>query len=63
MITTEANLPVATMKKLDRYLTARTQVYRFQSVGYLDKGGPVARIEIPFQIGFTPHGHWMNFDR
>jgi carotenoid cleavage dioxygenase len=24
--------------------------------------GPIARIEMPFQIGWTPHGHWMDFD-
>jgi carotenoid cleavage dioxygenase len=24
--------------------------------------GPIARIELPFQIGWTPHGHWMDFD-
>jgi carotenoid cleavage dioxygenase-like enzyme len=23
--------------------------------------GPIARIELPFQIGWTPHGHWMDF--
>ena len=23
--------------------------------------GPVTRIELPFQIGWTPHGHWMDF--
>ena len=23
--------------------------------------GPVCRIELPFQIGWTPHGHWMSF--
>ncbi|MGH9035412.1 MAG: carotenoid oxygenase family protein [Acidimicrobiia bacterium] len=23
--------------------------------------GPLARIELPFQIGWTPHGHWMSF--
>ncbi|MGV9870874.1 carotenoid oxygenase family protein, partial [Rhodococcus koreensis] len=23
--------------------------------------GPVARIEIPFLMGWTPHGHWMDF--
>ena len=23
--------------------------------------GPVCRIEIPFLLGFTPHGHWMDF--
>ncbi|MHB8694353.1 MAG: carotenoid oxygenase family protein [Solirubrobacteraceae bacterium] len=23
--------------------------------------GPIATIELPFQIGWTPHGHWMDF--
>jgi carotenoid cleavage dioxygenase len=23
--------------------------------------GPICRIEIPFLLGFTPHGHWMDF--
>ncbi|HEY1969810.1 MAG TPA: carotenoid oxygenase family protein [Pseudonocardia sp.] len=23
--------------------------------------GPIARIELPFLIGWTPHGHWMDF--
>jgi hypothetical protein len=23
--------------------------------------GPIARVELPFQIGWTPHGHWMDF--
>jgi carotenoid cleavage dioxygenase len=23
--------------------------------------GPVATIDLPFQIGWTPHGHWMDF--
>jgi carotenoid cleavage dioxygenase-like enzyme len=23
--------------------------------------GPVCHIELPFQIGWTPHGHWMSF--
>jgi carotenoid cleavage dioxygenase len=23
--------------------------------------GPICRIEIPFLLGFTPHGHWMEF--
>ncbi|HME16827.1 MAG TPA: hypothetical protein VKG83_15540 [Mycobacterium sp.] len=22
---------------------------------------PICRIEIPFLLGFTPHGHWMDF--
>jgi carotenoid cleavage dioxygenase-like enzyme len=23
--------------------------------------GPIAKIELPFMIGWTPHGHWMDF--
>lgn len=23
--------------------------------------GPIARIELPFMMGWTPHGHWMDF--
>ena len=29
----------------ERYITARTQVYRVQALGYFDGGGPTARIE------------------
>ena len=25
------------------------------------RAGPVCHIELPFQIGWTPHGHWMSF--
>lgn len=25
--------------------------------------GPIARVEMPFLIGWTPHGHWMDFRR
>jgi hypothetical protein len=42
---TKANLPIQTVKNLDRYITARTQVYRFQAIGYYEQGGPVSRIE------------------
>lgn len=24
--------------------------------------GPIARIELPFLMGWTPHGHWMDFN-
>jgi hypothetical protein len=34
-----------TLRKLDPYITARGDVFRVQSVGYFDGGGPVARIE------------------
>jgi DNA uptake protein ComE-like DNA-binding protein len=42
---TEANLTPAKLQAMERYVTARSQVYRVQSMGYFDKGGPVARIE------------------
>ncbi len=42
---TEANLPASKLATLERYLTAQTQVYRVQSLGYFDKGGPIARVE------------------
>ena len=41
----EANLPAKTLQALERYITARTSVYRVQSVGYFDGGGPTARVE------------------
>src|SRR5262249_13849896 len=41
----QANIPATTMQSLERYVTSRTQVYRFQSVGYFDGGGPTARVE------------------
>jgi hypothetical protein len=42
---TEANIKASTLQALERYITGRTQVYRVQSVGYFDSGGPTARIE------------------
>ncbi|HEX3147103.1 MAG TPA: type II secretion system protein GspK [Gemmataceae bacterium] len=41
----DASLPVATLQSLERYATARTQVYRVQSIGYFDEAGPMARVE------------------
>jgi hypothetical protein len=42
---TEANISPATLSKLDKYITTRSQVYRVQSLGYFDGGGPTARVE------------------
>lgn len=42
---TQLGVSPTTMAKLDKYITATTQVYRFQVLGYFDGGGPVARIE------------------
>jgi type II secretory pathway component PulK len=38
-------LPPQSLQALERYITARTQVYRVQSIGYFDEGGPMARVE------------------
>lgn len=42
------------MQRLDRFLTARGDVYRVQSVGYFDAGGPVSRIEAVIDATQTP---------
>jgi hypothetical protein len=44
-LVTEAGVSPTKMESLDQYLTARSQVYRVQSLGYLDGGGPTARVE------------------
>jgi len=44
-LVTEAGLKPTTVQALDRYVTGRSQVYRVQSIGYFDKGGPTARME------------------
>jgi type II secretory pathway component PulK len=42
---TECNVTPTKLQALERYITARTQVYRIQSIGYFERSGPVARIE------------------
>jgi type II secretory pathway component PulK len=42
---TEANISPATLSKLEKYITTRSQVYRVQSLGYFAGGGPTARVE------------------
>jgi type II secretory pathway component PulK len=42
---TKAGFTIAKLKALEKYITARTQVYRIQSLGYSSAGGPVARVE------------------
>jgi hypothetical protein len=44
-LVTEASMSPQKVQTLDRYITARSQVYRVQSLGYFDGGGPAARIE------------------
>jgi len=45
---TEANLPPATLRALEKYVTGRSQVYRVQAVGHFERGGPTARLEAVF---------------
>ncbi|MBI1917874.1 MAG: general secretion pathway protein GspK [Planctomycetes bacterium] len=42
---TQANLDVNKLKTLEKFITARSQVYRVQVVGHFKDGGPTARIE------------------
>jgi len=42
---TEAGISPAMMKRLDKYITTTTQVYRFQSLGFFEEGGLAVRFE------------------
>src|SRR5262245_47856245 len=42
---TQANLDVNKLKTLEKFITARTQVYRIQVKGYFPGGGPSVRLE------------------
>lgn len=42
---TEANLKADTLKKLEKTITTKSQVYHVQAIGYFDDGGPAARVE------------------
>jgi type II secretory pathway component PulK len=41
----EAGFKASTLKTLEKYVTARSQVYRVQVVAQFDGGGPSARVE------------------
>lgn len=41
----EANLTPAKLQAIERFVAARSQVFRVNSLGYFERGGPVARIE------------------
>lgn len=42
---TDANISADKMRSLERYITARTQVYRVQVLGQFEQPGPSARVE------------------
>ncbi len=44
-LVTDAGVDARTAQSLERYITARSQVYRFQSVGFFRQPGPATRIE------------------
>lgn len=46
----EANLPASVCRTLERYVTCRTQVYRVQSLGTFEGGGPAARVEAVIDV-------------
>ncbi|HUQ70926.1 MAG TPA: hypothetical protein VM165_15465, partial [Planctomycetaceae bacterium] len=43
---TDGLVDIWAMRELDKFLTARGDVYRAQILGFFDGGGPVARIEV-----------------
>ncbi len=47
---TEANLRIDLLRKLDKYVTTRSQVFRVQVVGYFDEKGPSARVEAVIDV-------------
>jgi type II secretory pathway component PulK len=59
---TEANINPSVLQTLEKYITARAQVFRVQSVGYFDGGGPTARIEavIDTNNGRPRIVHWRD---
>jgi hypothetical protein len=42
---TEAGFEPDAVRRLERYITTRSQVYRVQVVGYYELGGPTVRLE------------------
>ena len=47
---TAAGLKPTVLQSLERYVTARTQVYRVISVGHFDEAGPIARVEAVIDV-------------
>ena len=47
-------LSLSEMRALDQYVTARGDVFRAQSVGHFDEGGPHVRIEALIDASTMP---------
>jgi uncharacterized membrane protein YgcG len=50
----EGLVSASTMASLDPYITSRGDVYRVQSVGFFDEGGPVVRLEAIVDAAVQP---------
>jgi hypothetical protein len=44
-LVTEADMEIASLRDYEQYFTARSQVFRFQVVGYFETNGPTTRLE------------------
>ncbi len=53
-LVTEGVCSATTMQSLDPYLTSRGDIYRVQSVGFFDEGGPVVRLEATIDAAVQP---------
>lgn len=51
---TEGLTDVATLRKLDKYLTARGDVYRATAIGHFGSGGPLVRLEAIVNASVQP---------
>jgi DNA uptake protein ComE-like DNA-binding protein len=50
---TQGNISASTMQSVERFITARSFVYRFQSIGYFNDGsGPSSRLEAVVDTNF-----------
>ena len=44
-LVSDAGIDPNTLRKLERYVTAKSQIYRVQVLGYFEAGGPTVRLE------------------
>lgn len=49
-VVTSGVVTQATYRRIAKYVTGRTMVYRIQAVGYFSRGGPVARVEAVIDV-------------
>ncbi len=47
-------MSLSQLRLLDRFMTTRGSVYRMQSVGHFDEGGPIARVEAVIDAAQVP---------